>query len=58
MYFYIVSYNRKDETTSSYFNVVELLLKDTTRISHECGKKLSKLMHLYSLEILILTNKN
>jgi hypothetical protein len=53
MFFHLISSDNKDEITSSKLKVMELLPMATTRLSHESGKKQSKLIHLSSSKILI-----
>jgi hypothetical protein len=58
MFFRLISFNNKDETTSSKLKVVVLLPMTITKLSHESSKEHSKLIHLSSLEILISTDNN
>jgi hypothetical protein len=58
MLFHLISYENKDDTTSSKLKVVVLLPMTTTRLPHESGKEHNKLIHLSSLDVLISTNNN
>jgi hypothetical protein len=58
MFFRLLSFDNKDQATSSKLKVVVLLHMATARLSHEYGKKHSKLIHLSSSEILIPIDNN
>jgi len=58
MFSLLISFEKKDETTSSKLKLVALLLMTTTRLSHELGKEHNKQIYLSSSEILISTNNN
>jgi hypothetical protein len=53
MFFSLISYDNKDETTSLKLKVVVLLSMATTRLSHEFGKEHNKWIDLSSSKILI-----
>ena len=58
IFFYLISLDNKDETTSSKLKVVVLLPVATTKLSHDSGKEHHKMIHLSSSKILISTYNN
>jgi hypothetical protein len=49
MLFRLISFDNKDETTSSYFNAYCVVLPiATTKLSQESGKEHNKVIHLSS----------
>jgi hypothetical protein len=55
LFFFLISFYNKDETTSLKLKVVVLLPMATTRLSHGYGKEKNKSIHLSSLEIFVST---
>jgi len=56
MFFHLISFDKKDETTTLKLKVVAWLPMSITRLSHESSKENNKPIHLSSLEILMSIN--
>jgi hypothetical protein len=58
MFFYLISSDKGDTTTSSSINVVELLPISMTKISQEFGKENNRIIHLSTSIIFIFIDNN